>query len=122
VFILFIELRKAYPWTHTLLNVPRFLAFLPASCSARSTLGASPLDRHEGAATECQVSYLISTHELGQLLDEEMTDKEREDLEDAEAVCRKFLQWNLEGDGGGNVKARLADVLGRKAEEDDPEE
>ncbi|KAJ7134704.1 DNA mismatch repair protein MutS [Mycena epipterygia] len=68
------------------------------------------------------VSYLVSTHELGQLLDEEMTDKEREDLEDAEAVCRKFLQWNLEGDGGGNVKARLADVLGRKAEEDDPEE
>ncbi|KAJ7147040.1 DNA mismatch repair protein MutS [Mycena crocata] len=63
------------------------------------------------------VSHLISTHELGRLLDEEMTDKEREDLEDAESVCRKFLQWNLEGDGGGNIKARLADVLGRKDEE-----
>jgi DNA mismatch repair protein MSH5 len=60
---------------------------------------------------------LISTHELGRLLDEEMTDKEREDLEDAEAVCRKFLQWNLDGDGGGNVKGRLAEVLGRKVED-----
>ncbi|KAJ7675742.1 DNA mismatch repair protein MutS [Mycena polygramma] len=65
------------------------------------------------------VSHLISTHELGKLLDEEMTDKEREDLADAEAVCRKFLQWNLEGDGGGNVKGRLAEVLGRKDEAGD---
>ncbi|KAJ6559109.1 DNA mismatch repair protein MutS [Mycena vulgaris] len=63
------------------------------------------------------VSQLISTHELGRLLDEEMTDTERVDLEDAEAVCRKFLQWNLEGDGGGNVKGRLAEVLGRKDED-----
>ncbi|KAJ7610685.1 DNA mismatch repair protein MutS [Mycena rosella] len=52
----------------------------------------------------------------------EMTDKERADLEDAEAVCRRFLQWNLEGDGGGNVKVRLAEVLGRKDEDDAPEE
>ncbi|KAJ6585066.1 DNA mismatch repair protein MutS [Mycena capillaripes] len=65
------------------------------------------------------VSHLISTHELGKLLDEEMTDKEREDLADAEAVCRKFLQWNLEGDGGGNVKGRLAEVLGRKDKVED---
>ncbi|KAJ6508696.1 muts domain V-domain-containing protein [Mycena sanguinolenta] len=65
------------------------------------------------------VSHLISAHELGKLLDEEMTDKEREDLADAEAVCRRFLQWNLEGDGGGNVKGRLAEVLGRKEEADD---
>ncbi|KAF8158872.1 hypothetical protein K438DRAFT_1731886 [Mycena galopus ATCC 62051] len=63
-------------------------------------------------------SHLISTHKLGKLLDEETSDKEREDLADAEAVCRRFLQWNL-GDGGGNVKGRLAEVLGRK---DDDEE
>jgi DNA mismatch repair protein MSH5 len=42
-----------------------------------------------------------------------MSEMEREDLEDAESVCRKFLKWNLEGDGGGNVKGRLAEVLGR---------
>ncbi|KAJ7784480.1 DNA mismatch repair protein MutS [Mycena metata] len=64
------------------------------------------------------VSHLISTHELGKLLDEEMTDKERDDLADAEAVCRKFLQWDLEGDGGGNVKGRLAEVLGRNHDEE----
>ncbi|KAJ7175937.1 muts domain V-domain-containing protein [Mycena filopes] len=64
------------------------------------------------------VSHLISTHELGKLLDEDMTDKEREDLADAESVCRKFLQWNLDGDGGGNVKQRLAEVLGRKDDEE----
>ncbi|CAK5284093.1 unnamed protein product [Mycena citricolor] len=58
------------------------------------------------------VSHLISTHELGQLLDEEMTDAEREDLADAEAVCRRFLEWKLEGDGGGHVQARLGFVLG----------
>ncbi|KAJ7505221.1 muts domain V-domain-containing protein [Mycena galericulata] len=63
------------------------------------------------------VSRLISMHELGQLLDEDMTEKERKDLEDAEAVCRRFLQWNLEGDGGGNVKGRLAEVLGREDDE-----
>ncbi|KAJ7819398.1 DNA mismatch repair protein MutS [Mycena olivaceomarginata] len=63
------------------------------------------------------VSHLISTHELGKLLDEVMTEKEREDLADAEAVCRRFLQWNLE-DGEGNVKGRLAEVLGRKDEDE----
>jgi DNA mismatch repair protein MSH5 len=46
-----------------------------------------------------------------------MTEKEREDLADAEAVCRRFLQWNLE-DGEGNVKGRLAEVLGRRDEDE----
>ncbi|KAJ7212032.1 muts domain V-domain-containing protein [Mycena pura] len=60
------------------------------------------------------VSYLLSTYELGKLLDEEMTEAERADLEDAEVVCRRFLQWDLEGDGGGDVKGRLAAVLGKE--------
>ncbi|KAJ7069760.1 DNA mismatch repair protein MutS [Mycena amicta] len=63
------------------------------------------------------VSRLLSAHELGKLLDEEMTEEERSDLEEAEAVCRRFLEWDLDGDGGGNVKCRLAAVLGRKDEE-----
>lgn len=62
-------------------------------------------------------SHLISTHEIGQLLDEEMTESERLDLEDAEAVCRKFSAWNFQEDCG-NVKERLAEVLGREKEED----
>ncbi|KAF8158095.1 hypothetical protein B0H34DRAFT_749503 [Crassisporium funariophilum] len=64
------------------------------------------------------VCHLLSTHELGRLLDEDMTDAERVDLEDAEVVCRRFLAWNLKeeevGDGReGVVKAKLGDVLGR---------
>ena len=57
-------------------------------------------------------------HELGRLLDEEMTDKERLDLEDAEAICRRLLSWDLEdsqGLGEAGVKAKLAEVLGRNS-------
>ncbi len=65
-------------------------------------------------------SDLISKHELGQLLDEQMTEKEQEDLEEAEAICRRFLQWNLEDEGERDgVKDRLRVVLGREAEETD---
>lgn len=63
-------------------------------------------------------SHLIATHELGQLLDEEMTEKEILDLADAEAVCRRFLAWDLE-DGHGDVKGRLAEVLGIKDDEEE---
>ncbi|KZT18625.1 hypothetical protein NEOLEDRAFT_1159406 [Neolentinus lepideus HHB14362 ss-1] len=62
------------------------------------------------------VTHLLSTHSLGKLLDEEMSEQERNDLEDAEAVCRRFLAWDFgEQDGvrKGNVKERLAGVLGR---------
>jgi len=61
-------------------------------------------------------SELISTHELGELLDEEMTEEERLDLEDAEGVCRRFLAWDLDDKrdlGEGGVRAKLAEVLGR---------
>ncbi|KAL1668791.1 DNA mismatch repair protein MutS [Schizophyllum commune] len=63
------------------------------------------------------VSRLISTHELGQLLDEEMSEKERDELEEAEAVCRRFLTWSLGDDDGTEVKVKLAKVLGREEEE-----
>ncbi|KAL1736511.1 DNA mismatch repair protein MutS [Schizophyllum commune] len=62
------------------------------------------------------VSRLISTHELGQLLDEEMSEKERDELEEAEAVCRRFLAWNLGDDDGTEVKSKLAKVLGKEEE------
>ncbi|KAL1722791.1 DNA mismatch repair protein MutS [Schizophyllum commune] len=60
---------------------------------------------------------LISTHELGQLLDEEMSEKERDELEEAEAVCRRFLAWNLGDDDGAEVKGKLVKVLGREEDE-----
>ncbi|CCM03560.1 uncharacterized protein FIBRA_05696 [Fibroporia radiculosa] len=63
------------------------------------------------------VSNLLSSHELGRLLDEDMTEDEQKDLENAEDVCRQFLAWDLtmdrdHYDGIGDVKRMLADVLG----------
>jgi DNA mismatch repair protein MSH5 len=59
-------------------------------------------------------SQLLSTHEIGQLLDEAMSEKEVHDLQDAEAVCRKFLAWDLQDEKEQhNVKMRLANILGK---------
>ena len=62
-------------------------------------------------------SYLLSTHQIGQLLDEGMSESERLDLEDAEAVCRRFLAWDLKANEDdiceGQVKIKLEGVLGR---------
>ncbi|KAF5315435.1 hypothetical protein D9619_007366 [Psilocybe cf. subviscida] len=63
------------------------------------------------------VSRLLSSHRLNVLLDEGMTDGETADLADAEAVCRRFLSWDLKQDEeedltSGQVKSKLAAVLG----------
>ena len=46
-----------------------------------------------------------------------MTEKERQELEEAETVCRRFLAWDLKADiesgEDGEVQKRLAIVLGR---------
>lgn len=47
---------------------------------------------------QCHGSHLLSQHEIGQLLDEEMDEQERAELAEAEAVCREFLAWDLAGD------------------------
>jgi DNA mismatch repair protein MSH5 len=60
-------------------------------------------------------SHLLAVHELGQLLDEEMTKAEMNDLKEAEMVCRRFLAWNLEeSETNGCAKAKLAEVLMRE--------
>ncbi|THV00846.1 hypothetical protein K435DRAFT_750810 [Dendrothele bispora CBS 962.96] len=59
-----------------------------------------------------RVSQLISAHEIGQLLDEAMSKEDVRDLEDAEAVCRRFLAWNLQEEQE-DVKTRLGKVLGK---------
>jgi len=66
------------------------------------------------------VSHLLSIHELGQLLDEEMTEDERVELEEAEEVCRKFLAWDLEAgneDTREEVRETLTKVVGRVMED-----
>lgn len=60
------------------------------------------------------VSHLLSTHELGRLLDEGMTEKECLDLEAAEAVCRRFLAWDLDAsEQEADAKTLLAKSLGQ---------
>lgn len=56
---------------------------------------------------------------MARLLDEDMTDKERADLEDAEAVCRRFLAWDLDADENENVKEKLKSCLGRNEDKDE---
>ncbi|KAH7877977.1 uncharacterized protein C8R40DRAFT_878832 [Lentinula edodes] len=56
------------------------------------------------------VSQLLSSYEIGRLLDERMSEKEVLELEEAEAICRRFLGWNLTVDNVG-VKKKLGEVL-----------
>lgn len=53
-----------------------------------------------------------------------MTESERLDLENAEAVCRRFLSWDLKADkddiNEGQVKIKLGGVLGRDPIVDSP--
>ena len=67
-----------------------------------------------------QSSDLLAKHELGKLLEEKMTDEEKLDLQAAEEVARRFLEWDLTSDEAvyqTGVKARLAEVLGRDADD-----
>ncbi|KAH9889862.1 DNA mismatch repair protein MutS [Cubamyces lactineus] len=64
------------------------------------------------------VSELLHKHEICQLLDEDMSDGERRELEEAEEVCRRFLAWDLSFEGrdkGASVREVLTEVLGRAA-------
>jgi DNA mismatch repair protein MSH5 len=48
-------------------------------------------------------------------LDEVISEDEQFDMDLASAVCQRFLEWDLETqeDSLGEVRARLAQVLGR---------
>jgi DNA mismatch repair protein MSH5 len=43
------------------------------------------------------VSEVLNQHEINVLLDEAMSDKEREELQKSEQRCRRFLEWDLSG-------------------------
>ncbi|KAL4267599.1 DNA mismatch repair MutS family protein [Pleurotus pulmonarius] len=65
------------------------------------------------------VSELISKHEIVRLLDEEMTEEERGQLEEAEAICRRFIAWDLqaEAEDPSDIHRKLATVLGIAVDE-----
>lgn len=46
--------------------------------------------------TYARPSDLLSAHEITKLLDEDMTAEEMRELEEADRVCRRLLQWDLE--------------------------
>lgn len=64
-------------------------------------------------------SELLSTHELPKLLDEALSEEDQLDMDLASAVCQRFLEWNIETQEASSedVRARLAQVLGRSCEE-----
>ncbi|KAI0276495.1 DNA mismatch repair protein MutS [Russula aff. rugulosa BPL654] len=69
------------------------------------------------------VTELLSMHELPKLLDEAISEEEQLDMDLASAVCQRFLEWDLETQEAsfGEVRARLAQVLGRDVDHTDEE-
>ena len=59
-------------------------------------------------------STLLAAHELEKLLDEDMTEEEARELEEAEAIGRKFLAWNLDDETAMDrpPKEFVAEILG----------
>jgi len=60
------------------------------------------------------VSTLFAAHEVEKLLDEDMTEDEARELEEAEAIGRKFLAWNLDDETAMDKppKEFVAEILG----------
>lgn len=56
-------------------------------------------------------SKLLSQHDITQLLDNDMDEAEMEDIRDAEAVCRRLLEWDASADPTG-TRIKLAAILG----------
>ncbi|KAG8819348.1 MutS protein msh5 [Serendipita sp. 399] len=68
-----------------------------------------------GEAVTYLFNDLLNRNELNALLDEQMSEREREDLVASEAVCRHFLEWDLfslvNGGNVGLVRQMLAQVV-----------
>jgi len=64
-------------------------------------------------------SAVFTAHELEKLLDENMTEEEARELEEAEAIGRKFLAWNLDNETAMDrpPKEFVAGILGREKED-----
>ena len=58
-------------------------------------------------------SAVLTAHELEKLLDEDMTEEEARELEEAEAIGRKFLAWNLDDEAAMDrpPKEFVAEIL-----------
>lgn len=79
----------------------------------RYALHRTPIER----GTKEHGSDLLVHHDLAQLLDEDMSHEEKLELEEAETICRRFLEWDLNADDE-DVKGRLHSILGRDYDAD----
>lgn len=79
-----------------------------ARCAELCGLPRSVVERAEHA------SALFAAHELEKLLDEDITEEEARELEEAEAIGRKFLAWNLDDEAALSrpPKDVVAEILG----------
>jgi hypothetical protein len=57
-------------------------------------------------------SDILKRDEIGLLLDEEMTDDEKKELEECGEVCQRFVRWKMSAQDEVGVKERLRAVLG----------
>jgi len=66
-------------------------------------------------------SALFAVHELEKLLDEDMTEEEARELEEVEAIGRKFLAWDLSDEAAMDKppKEFVAEILGMMNDVDD---
>lgn len=64
-------------------------------------------------------SAAFAAHELEKVLDEDMTEEEARELEEAEAIGRKFLEWNLDDEAAMRqpLKEFVAEILGMANED-----
>ena len=73
---------------------------------------------HAGHANALELtnleSALFAAHELEKLLDEDMTEEEARELEEVEAIGRRFLAWDLNDETAIDQppKEFVAEVLG----------
>lgn len=56
-------------------------------------------------------SDILSRNEIGLLLDEEMTEEEKKELEGCAEVCKWFVGWKMSSEDGVSIKERLRQVL-----------
>lgn len=64
-------------------------------------------------------SALFAAHELEKLLDEDMTEEEARELEEVEAIGRRFLAWDLNNETAMDrpLKEFVTDILGMTSDD-----
>ncbi|GJJ15544.1 hypothetical protein Clacol_009822 [Clathrus columnatus] len=68
-----------------------------------------------------KVTDAVARHAIQEIVDDKMTAEEERELENAEAVCRRFLAWDISADmekDDIDVMGKLKEILGERWEEE----